>query len=141
MKLDDIPKKNLFQVPDEYFEQLPGRIQSRVQGRQRQGAFYSRPVLRYALATFLVAAVAFAWVWRGAGGSDAESPETILASLATGDLIAYLDEAEVTTDELLDELPLNASDANLIEEAVFNLELSEADLEDLTQETYEYHAQ
>ena len=30
MKLEDIKKKNIYTVPDKYFDQLPTRIQSRV---------------------------------------------------------------------------------------------------------------
>ena len=31
-KLEDIPKKEIFDVPDGYFEKLPGKIQARISG-------------------------------------------------------------------------------------------------------------
>jgi hypothetical protein len=133
-KLDDIPKKHPFNVPDDYFDQLPGKIQARVQGKERDVIQVWAPALRYALAMFVVAAVAFVWLWGGPDSSDAKSPETILASLETADLIAYLNEGEITTDELLEGVAFNSDDANEIEEAVFNLDLDGTDLNSLMDE-------
>jgi hypothetical protein len=56
MKLDDLPKKNIYPVPDRYFDQLPGRVMARV--REKESAnnpvtmltFWRQPLLRGALA-------------------------------------------------------------------------------------------
>jgi hypothetical protein len=133
-KLDDIPKKHPFNVPDDYFDQLPGKIQARVQGKDREHVGTWAPVMRYALAMIVVAAVAFVWLWGGANSHDAESPEAILASLETADLVAYLNEGEITTDELLEGMRFNNDDATEIEEAVFNIDLDDADLNSLIDE-------
>jgi len=127
-KLDDIPKEHPFSVPDDYFDKLPGRIQQRVQHPERTGIFASQGFTRYALGLFAVAAVASVWLWTGTGTPVTQSPEAILSSLETVDLVTYLEEEDITTDELLDDVHFNIEDADEIEAAVFNLELSDADL-------------
>jgi len=134
-KLDDIPKNHPFNVPDDYFDQLPGRIQSRVQGKQGRTSPAMTGIMRYALAMLVIGAIAFVWLWSGSPtGSTKQSPEAILASLETTDLVAYLNEGDVTTDELLDDVQFNNDDATQIEEAVFNLELNDSDLNSLINE-------
>lgn len=127
-KLDDIPKKHHFNVPDDYFDQLPGRIQARVQGQQKQTTRAMAGFTRYALAMLVVAALAFVWLWSDPDTTGSESPEAILASLETTDLVAYLNEGDITTDELLDDVQFSNNDAAQIEDAVFSLELNDSDL-------------
>jgi hypothetical protein len=132
-KLDDVPKKHPFNVPDDYFDTLPGRIQARVQDQaQEQIPVFGR-VMRYAMALALIGAVAFFW-YRFPGQPRSDSPEAILASLETADLVAYLNEGDITTDELLDDLHLDNEDANEIEGAVFNLDVNDSDLNALVNE-------
>ena|SRR5689334_6045936 len=132
-KLDDIPKKHPFNVPDDYFETLPGKIQARVQGESRERAPVFGRVMRYAMAVIVVAAVAVFW-FNIPGQRSGDSPEDILASLETADLIAYLNEGDITTDELLDDVHLDSEDANEIEGAVFSLELNDSELNALVNE-------
>ena len=40
MKLEDIKKKNIYSVPDKYFDQLPTRIQSRVNEKKPVSGLY-----------------------------------------------------------------------------------------------------
>ena len=61
-KLEDIPKKNVFEVPDGYFDRLPGIIQARVSQEKPSFVWYSWPVaLRYALPVLLMMAVGIFW--------------------------------------------------------------------------------
>jgi hypothetical protein len=46
-KLEDISKKNIFEVPDGYFEKLPGIIQARVAKPESTPWFV--PTLKFAL--------------------------------------------------------------------------------------------
>lgn len=133
-KLDDIPKKNPFNVPDDYFEKLPGKIQTRVQDTSRERSLFAGHAVRYALATITIAIIAFVWVLVTRNSSASESPEAIIASLETSELIAYLNEGDITTDELLDEINLDAEDALEIEGAVFNLDLNDSDLNEIMNE-------
>jgi hypothetical protein len=127
-KLEDIPKKEIFNVPDGYFEKLPGVIQSRIAEGRRD----PKPAFRYAFQVGVpaLAMILFTlWYFRPDPMSD--SPENILASLETQDLVAYLNETDMTTDELLDEALLDNADAQQIEEAVYDLNLGEEDLENI----------
>ena len=132
--LDDFSKKHPFTVPDDYFDQLPGKIQERVQGTTSGYKFAWVPVMRYAMAMLVVAAVAFIWFWNTPEAQKAQSPESILASLETADLVAYLKEGDITTDELLDGVRLNNEDATEIEGAVFDIDLDDSDLNSLMNE-------
>lgn len=128
-KLDDIPGKQPFEVPDGYFEQLPGRIQARIQGAPSARAMAFGYSLRYAAAVVVLGIVAAVWLWRPSTG-DSQSPEAILASVGTSDLVAYLNEGDITTDELLDGLQLDNEDATAIAGAVFDLDLGDANIGD-----------
>src|SRR5687767_9663090 len=109
-KLEDIPKKQIFEVPEGYFEKLPSIIQSRVTGKESE--IKSRwTVYRYAFRYALPAVVIFAagLFWFNPSGTE-KNAETILASLETQDLVAYLDEADFTMEELLEAGMLDAED-------------------------------
>lgn len=125
-KLEDIPKKEIFTVPDDYFEKLPGVIQSRVASPER------KPVLFYAVQFGLpaIAVLIITFFWLFPQGKD-NSAEDILASIETEQLVAYLSETDITTEELLDDIILDNLDAEQIEEVVYDLNLGEVDLESI----------
>lgn len=133
-KLDDIPRKHPFNVPDDYFDELPGKVHARIHGASRERSPAFRYTVRIALAAITIAVVAFVWIWKSPAKPDNQSPETILASLETSELIAWLEEGDVPTDELLDEIQLDNEDAYQIEGAVFNLDLDDSDIDNLINE-------
>jgi hypothetical protein len=57
-----------------------------------------------------------------------------LASIQTEDLVAYLSEADFTTDELLDYVELDGEDVTQIEESVYEFQLNDPDIEDILNE-------
>ncbi len=122
-KFEEIPKKQVFNVPEGYFDTLPGIIQARVATQDKR--ILIRPVfsfvLRYALPVLVFFALGIFWLVRQGETATAES---ILATIETEDLVAYLNNADLTTDELLDHVSLDTYDANRIEEAVFEFDLS-----------------
>jgi hypothetical protein len=122
-KLEDIPKKQFFKVPDGYFEKLPAQIQSRIATVKEDTR--NNPVFRYglqyALPILLVAAVLFYY------SSAAPDPESILASVETADLINYLQEAGVTTEDVLDNIDFSAQELDAIENAVYELNFQNMD--------------
>jgi len=132
-KLEDIGKKEVFNVPEGYFEKLPGIIQARVATPNKEREI--RPVfsyaLRYALPVIVLFALGIFWFNRQ---SQLTTAESILASIQTEDLVAYLNDADLTTEELLEDATLNEEDANEIEGAVYGLELNEEDFEDILDE-------
>jgi hypothetical protein len=130
-KLEDIPKKEIFNVPDGYFEKLPGIIQSRVITREKE----SKPVwsfaLRYALPAVILLVIGIFWLMPADKGINAEQ---VLASIETEELVAYINDSDITTDELLANLQLNDEDANEIEGNVYQLNLDDENLNDILDE-------
>ena len=131
-KLEDIPKKNIYEVPDGYFDKLPGIIQSRVakdETIRRPFFVYS---LRYAIPAMVLATVALVWVWTN---EETElNAEQMLATIDTSTLIAYLEESDLTTDELLESVSLSQEELMAIEGDVYTIDLDEKELDDLMDE-------
>jgi hypothetical protein len=109
-RLDEIPKKTLFEVPDGYFEKLPGRIQARVSQPEPSPAWGSL-ALRYALPVVVIGVVAAVLFTR----TPEMSPEQVIAGIESEQLVAYLDDLEVNTDDLLDAVPLDAEEIESLE--------------------------
>ena len=132
-KLEDIPKKQNFEVPEGYFEKLPGIIQSRVtqQHKESSWGFDHRVALRFAVPVVILLAVGI--FWYSSSPMD-KSVENILASVQTEDLITYLSESDFTTDELLEDVQLNNEDAMDIEESVYELQFTDSEFEEIFNE-------
>ena len=130
-KLEDIPKKEVFNVPDDYFDKLPGIIQARVATPQNESSPVWRFALRYALPTVVLLAVGIVWFNQSHKVVDAEQ---LLSSIQTDDLVAYLNDSDMTTEELLADAELSDEDASEIEENVFNLNLENESLDDIVTE-------
>lgn len=113
-RLEDIPKKNIFQVPDGYFEKLPGVIQARVAKPEK--AVWFVPVLKYALPVLAVVVAGILWFSDPKGNSFDEQ----LASIQTEQLIAYLDDSDLNFDELTESVTWSETDLVELEETVFN---------------------
>lgn len=117
--LENIPKKNIFEVPDGYFDKLPSSIQARLESDspKREQKPYFRYALQYALPVVLVA-VAAIFIFK----PKSASVEDLLATVSTEQLIAYLDEIDVntlTTDELIESFEFDAETIEAIEQEVY----------------------
>lgn len=132
-KLEDIPKKEIFNVPDDYFAKLPKSIHARTihqkKGRLQQPVFSG--ALRYGIPVLLLFVCITLWLNRTTVPSDSES---ILSLVPTEDLIAYLNDTDLTTDELLEAVNFNTNDLNEIEEQVYHLNLNDKAFEDAVNE-------
>src|ERR1043165_9759542 len=98
-KLDDIPKKNIYEVPEGYFDQLALKIQARTEVISP-----TRPVNRWALALryalpIVVIAVALVFIFKP---KSAQNTEQLLASIPSEHLVAYLDDSDVSEQDLLE---------------------------------------
>lgn len=119
--LEEIPKKEIFNVPEGYFDALPAKIQARIQENSpRETAFVFRYKLQYALPIVALLVIGIYWYTDNRQPADVES---ILASVQTEDLITYLNESGMTTDDILENMELNASDLEAIENEVYELNL------------------
>lgn len=112
-RLDDIPKKNFFQVPEDYFQRLPSEIQMRVASRRRSPVRII--MLRYALPVVLLAA-AVVFFYRPGTGTNAEA---ILASVDPVELIEYLHDTGMSTDEILENVELTPEELDALEDEVY----------------------
>lgn len=129
-KLDDIPRKQIFSVPEDYFDELPSRIQSRIAATPVDKAVppVFRYTLQYALPLILIAAIAFFYI-----GHEPDAG-SILATVATEDLLYYLEDSPLTTEDLLESVDFSRGDLEAIENEVYDLELGDLDDEQIDEE-------
>lgn len=128
-KLDDIPKKNIFNVPDGYFDKLPGIIQARATKEQHTTGFsLARFSVRYALPAVVAIAGMLFWYTRIQPSPD---PENILAGIDTKELIAYISETDLSTEELMEQVELDQTDIENIVDEVYGLPLDPNAAEEL----------
>lgn len=112
-RLEDIPKKNIFETPEGYFDELPGIIQSRIAEKSKATSFFPSYglALRYAVP---VLAVAIALFFIFSPSDPLRNPDELLASVSSEELTYYLVESDFTTDELLDLVDLSDEDINAL---------------------------
>ena len=132
-KLEDIPKKDVFKVPEGYFENLPTIIQSRVAAKSKEKAFFPgfSLALRYALPVVVLGVVGYFWLGPKA---EQQSAESILSTIETEDLVAYLNETDLTTDELLESVQLDANDVDELEGEIYGEDLTDENFEEILDE-------
>lgn len=95
MKLEDLNKKNIFNTPDGYFDQLPSRIQNRVTEHK---STWETPVVKYGLRYALPAILLVVLVYFSVRMDNNEN--TDLTGTTTVELIEYLSYNEVTTEQI-----------------------------------------
>ena len=109
MKLDEIPKKNLFEVPDGYFDGLPMQIKARVaENLPARGLPYWNLALRYAVPV-VIAGFALAYFLIP---KSLKQTEELLATVSSEHLIAYLHETDISENELLEVADFDNADAD-----------------------------
>ncbi|MCK5703830.1 MAG: hypothetical protein KAI29_21880 [Cyclobacteriaceae bacterium] len=136
MKLEDIKKENIYSVPDRYFDQLPARIQSRVNEK--------KPVLGVSLSWSLVLRVAgpvlavilVIFYFGITNNYTGQSADDLLAQVTTDDLIAYLETTDITADEIIEGLDFSTIDLDFYEEGPImqNMEMSDEEIDGLYDE-------
>ena len=95
-KLDDIDKKQGFKVPEGYFEDLPMKIQKRIE--QEKPATRRLTVHQWGLA--LAASLALVLTFVFILPNDGPSAEDLLATISEEELIAYLDQDDFDEYEI-----------------------------------------
>jgi len=123
-KLDDIPKKNIFEVPDGYFDRLPMKIQARVETAR---VTHSMPIwnlaVRYALPIVIVG---FALVYFFK--PKTHQTEELLAEVSNEHLVAYLSESDINVNDLLEIANFNESDADSLSQHLNDTLLGDFDV-------------
>ncbi len=123
-KLDDIPKKNIFEVPDGYFDRLPMKIQARVETVNQT---HTSPVwslaIRYAL-PIVIAGFALVYFLK----PKAYETEELLASISNEHLVAYLQESDISESDLLEIANFNEMDIDSLNQHLHNTLLGDFDV-------------
>jgi len=136
MKLEEIKKKNIYTVPEKYFDQLPTRIQSRV--NEKKPVFGIRinwgSVFKIATPAFAVILILFYFGINNTTGN--QNAEELLAQINTEDLIAYLETTDLTTDDILEELDFSTIEFNFYDEnpILLDIEMDENEFDFLYDE-------
>ncbi|WP_084370616.1 hypothetical protein [Reichenbachiella faecimaris] len=134
--IESLDRKNIHQVPDGYFDGLPLKIQSRI--NQKNGVssvfFITRMQMVWS-ATAVIALFFIGWFWYPQG-TELSTTEQILADLNSEDLIEYLYEEDISTDEIIAAINENylLDEISLIEDVIIDENLSEEDLESIYSE-------
>ncbi len=132
-KLEDIPKKNIYTVPEGYFDHLPGIIQSRIAAEKGSVArpLYLQLALRYALPVLVLATILF-FVFRN--NSLKGNPDELLASVSAHELASYLIESGFTTEELMENIAWSDLDIDLSDADIAYPEFDDEALEEFSDE-------
>ena len=117
MKLDDLNNnKNIYKVPDGYFDELPGRIQKRIElEKARSGSFsWSFPsVMKIAAPALAVVLLIVAVIIQKP--NDVETTESyteLLDQVDVNEMVAYLELTDITSEEILEEIDVETLDDN-----------------------------
>ena len=131
--LENIPKKNVFEVPEGYFDSLPGIIQARVAQEKKEPfwVFSIRNNVKYALPALAIVLIAF-FFWSKPAG---QSTEDLLASVDSSSLVAYLEDSDISSDDLLESIPLQTEEVDAIQEnSMDEIQADDVDLKTLRDE-------
>lgn len=105
MKLEDIHKENIFKVPDNYFEDLPGRLEQRIaEDRKSIKLIPVRKIINWAAAA---AILVFGLYGITRLGDQPLTVDQILSEVPTEELIDYLVESDMSTEELLENIDIS----------------------------------
>ena len=130
VKLDELPKKQLYSVPDNYFNELPSVIQASVvkpEHNRTPSVFWSAS-LRYALPAL---ALIMMLVYFGVRINDNDiDVQAMLEDIPTEELVLFITESEITTDELLSLIDIKELDVDGLMDDNIEI-LDDSELEDI----------
>lgn len=101
-RLEDIPKKQAFKVPDGYFDELPMRIQARIAAESPKPIYLTigKLTMRYALPILFVGIISVA-LWDNFSSKNTD-PIAALDSVPNEQLLAYLEADEISLEEIIE---------------------------------------
>lgn len=130
-RLDDIDKKNKFEVPEGYFEDLPMKIQQRIEQEKKSPQTIQLPVWSMALAASILLILSFVFIFN----ENEQSAEELLAEISQEELIAYVDYFDLDVYDIASAFP---EDAELIEfeemEMLDGLDMEDSSLDEILNE-------
>jgi hypothetical protein len=97
--LQDIDKKQVFQVPDAYFEQLPSAIGDKITSAGQRRNVYLGNWLKYSISLATVCLLlALGYFWFSPGSSNGQ----IMADVSNQEIVEYLQQTDVSTYDLME---------------------------------------
>jgi hypothetical protein len=109
-RLEDLEKRQVFNKPPEgYFDRLPGIIQAKTAHQAGKGGrqiVWSRALKLVPVAALLVLIALYSGIFQG---DDTEPGfEAFLTEVSSEDIIWYLEELDISNEEILEEVDLKA---------------------------------
>lgn len=132
-KLKNLKHKQLFTVPDGYFDKLPGRVQDKIVTSERRTTFKFPVIMKYALPIITLAIVVIFWMQRY-NVNTTQDVHQLLSEIPTVDIIDYLEDSDLSLAEIIESID---QDGNVFDNYMNELDtISEEDL-DVYLEDYE----
>lgn len=107
-KLDNLEKRNIYTVPDRYFDELPSIIQAKAVEKK---PFYQLPAFNLGLKLALPTAFVLIFVIYSGFFKSEQLPvgnfDTLISEVTTEDLVAYLGDSDISTQEIIDYVSLD----------------------------------
>lgn len=114
IRLDDIEKKQPFEAPEGYFDNLSDRIMDRIAKEEQTKHVFMQPWMKYAVAASVALLALVLWVVNAP--ADEVSAETLLAEVSEEAILDYLADSGVTTDDILEVTSFDEIDVEIIQE-------------------------
>jgi len=116
-KLEDLPKTNIFDAPEGYFDQLPGIIQSRiVKNKANRTQLSLGFALKYALPVLLLAGIGLFWF----NANTLESTDVELETVSPDQLSLFLSDTDISADELIETVAWSSDDVDDLEDEIYS---------------------
>lgn len=137
MKLEDLNKDNVFKVPDDYFENFPDRMQERIREikpDKKVRVIRMRTLMNIAAA---VAVLVVALIGLTRINKDSASIDQLLSEISTEELVNYLIDSDISTDEFLENLDMSiiaSSEEPITDEFMPSESLDEETIDELLDE-------
>lgn len=126
-KLNDIDKKQPFKTPEGYFEDLPLKIQTRIQKKEKHTSV-RLPSWKFALAASILVLVVTYFI----ADQKPLSAEMMLAEVSQDELIAYLDNMDINLEDITTTFQETSNELEFEEmNGLEELDMNEGDLDDL----------
>lgn len=137
VKLEELEKKNIHSVPEGYFDRLPQIIQSKaVESKAKPATLRGYGIaLKYALPAVLIVVMSVYLLVRN-DETQPLTPQELLAQVSTEEIVDYLADTDMTTDEILNSLDITEVSFDFDTEStnIINEELTPEELDELLNE-------
>lgn len=130
IKLESIEKGNIHQVPDQYFSKLNADIRNRIENEKTAVKKKETPVFKLAMPVAIAAILALAYFlfWTPSAVDSGYNTDHALAEVSVDDILDYLEDIELSEDEILASIDVEVLANEVIGEEDF---LDQLDVQDM----------